>query len=147
MQVRSLDPEDPLEKEMATHPSILAWEIPRREEPGRLQTMRSQRHDLGTKQRAYGRSQHPASTLEPKNFCSGAAAKSQQWCLQCGFRIELPKRALYSCCIHYWGCPNWAPQTGWLTQWKRILSAAREAGRLRSRCGQGCGPETSLSGL
>ena len=29
--------EDPLEKEMATHSSILAWEIPRTEEPGRLQ--------------------------------------------------------------------------------------------------------------
>ena len=37
-----LDPEtkeDPLEKEMATHPRILAWEIPRTEEPGGLQSM------------------------------------------------------------------------------------------------------------
>ena len=34
---------DPLEKEMATHSSILAWEIPRTEEPGRLQSMGSQR--------------------------------------------------------------------------------------------------------
>ena len=34
-----LDPEDPLEKEMATHSSILAWEIPWTEEPGRLQSM------------------------------------------------------------------------------------------------------------
>ena len=32
--VRSLSGEDPLEKEMATHSSILAWEIPRTEEPG-----------------------------------------------------------------------------------------------------------------
>ena len=32
--------EDPLEEEMATHPSILAWRIPRTEEPGRLQSMR-----------------------------------------------------------------------------------------------------------
>ena len=32
-----------LEKEMATHSSILAWKIPRKEEPGRLQSMRSQR--------------------------------------------------------------------------------------------------------
>ena len=37
--VRSLDREDPLEKEQATHPSILAWEIPWTEEPGRLQSM------------------------------------------------------------------------------------------------------------
>ena len=36
MQVQSLGWEDPLEKEMATHSSILAWEIPWMEEPGRL---------------------------------------------------------------------------------------------------------------
>ena len=47
MQVRSLHWEDPLEKEMATHSSILAWEIPWTEEPGGLQSMGSQRvgHD------------------------------------------------------------------------------------------------------
>ena len=46
-QVRSLGREDPLEKEVATHPSILAWKIPWAEEPGRLQSMGSQRvrHD------------------------------------------------------------------------------------------------------
>ena len=43
MWVRSLDQEDPLEKEMATHSSILAWEIPWTEEPGRLQSMGSLR--------------------------------------------------------------------------------------------------------
>ena len=50
--VRSLGWEDPLEKEMATHSSILAWEIPWTEEPGGLQSMASQRvrHDLATKQ-------------------------------------------------------------------------------------------------
>ena len=36
--VQSLDLEDPLEEEMATHSSILAWEIPWTEEPGRLQS-------------------------------------------------------------------------------------------------------------
>ena len=41
--VRSLGQEDPPEKEMATHSSILAWSIPRTEEPGRLQFMSSQR--------------------------------------------------------------------------------------------------------
>ena len=40
--VRSLGQEDPLEKEMATHSSILAWKIPWTEEPGRLQSMGSQ---------------------------------------------------------------------------------------------------------
>ena len=42
-QVRSLGQEDPLEKEMATHSSTLAWKIPWMEEPGRLQSMQSQR--------------------------------------------------------------------------------------------------------
>ena len=39
MQVRPMGWEDPLEKEMATHSSILAWKIPRTEEPGGLQLM------------------------------------------------------------------------------------------------------------
>ena len=45
--VRSLGQEDPLEKEMATHTSILAWEILWTEEPGGLQSMGSHRvrHD------------------------------------------------------------------------------------------------------
>ena len=49
--VRFLGQEDPLEKETATHSSILAWKIPRTEEPGRLQSMGSQRvkHNLATK--------------------------------------------------------------------------------------------------
>ena len=41
-QVQSLGQEDPLEEEMATHSSTLAWKIPWMEEPGRLQPMRSQ---------------------------------------------------------------------------------------------------------
>ena len=41
--VRSLRQEDPLEKEMATHSSTLAWKIPWMEEPGRPQSVRSQR--------------------------------------------------------------------------------------------------------
>ena len=41
-QVHSLGGEDPLEKEVATHPSILAWEILGTEEPGGLQSMGSQ---------------------------------------------------------------------------------------------------------
>ena len=50
--VRSLGWEDLLEKEMVTHSGILAWRIPRTEEPGRLQSMGSQRvtHDLATNQ-------------------------------------------------------------------------------------------------
>ena len=45
-QVQSLDQEDPLEGEMATHSSLLAWRIPWAEEPGRLQSMGSQESDM-----------------------------------------------------------------------------------------------------
>ena len=49
--VRSLGQEDPLEKEMATHSSILAWEIPWTDRPDRLYSMGLQRvgHDLAIK--------------------------------------------------------------------------------------------------
>ena len=52
-RVQSLGWEDPLEKEMVTHFSILAWEISWTEKPGRLQSMGSQRvrHNLATKSR------------------------------------------------------------------------------------------------
>ena len=52
MWVQSLSQEDPLEKEMATHSSILAWEIPWKVESGGLESMGSQRvrNDLVTKQ-------------------------------------------------------------------------------------------------
>ena len=53
--VQALGQEDPLEMEMATHSSILAWEISLTEKPGGLQSMGSQRvrHDLATKQQCY----------------------------------------------------------------------------------------------
>ena len=44
-RVRSLGQEDPLEKEMSTHSSILPWKIPWTEEPGGLQSMGSQESD------------------------------------------------------------------------------------------------------
>ena len=51
MRVQSLGREDPLETEMATHSSFLAWEIQWTEKPGRLQSMGWQRvgYDLATK--------------------------------------------------------------------------------------------------
>ena len=54
-QIRSLGREDPLEKEMATHCSILAWKVPWTEEPGGLQSMGSQRagHDGATNTYTY----------------------------------------------------------------------------------------------
>ena len=52
MWVQSLGWENSLEKEIATHSSILAWEIPWTEEPGGLQStgLQKNRHNLGTKQ-------------------------------------------------------------------------------------------------
>ena len=52
VQVQSLGQEDPLEKGIPTHSSILAWRIAWTEEPGELQSVGSQRvgHDLATKQ-------------------------------------------------------------------------------------------------
>ena len=52
-QVGSMGQENPLEKEMATHSSIFAWETPWLEEPGGLQFMGSQRvkHNLATKKK------------------------------------------------------------------------------------------------
>ena len=54
-RIRSLGQEDPLEKEKATQSSILAWRIPWTEEPGRLQSMGSQRirHDRATNTYTY----------------------------------------------------------------------------------------------
>ena len=52
-QVQSMDQKDPLEKEMATHSSILAWRIPWTGEAGGLQTHgghKKVRHNFGTKQ-------------------------------------------------------------------------------------------------
>ena len=51
VQAWSLGREDPLEKNTATHSSIPAWEIPWTEEPGKLQSIESQRvgHNLATK--------------------------------------------------------------------------------------------------
>ena len=53
MWVQSLGQEDPLEKEMVTHSSILVWEIPWIEKSSRLQSMGLERvgHDLATKQK------------------------------------------------------------------------------------------------
>ena len=49
-EVPSLGRKGPLEKEMAAHSSVLAWEIPQTEEPGGLQSMGSRELDIVTKQ-------------------------------------------------------------------------------------------------
>ena len=65
--VRSLSREDPLEKEMATHSSILAWRIPWTEDPGRLQSMRSERvgHDWAISHHFTSKHLLPCDSLPP----------------------------------------------------------------------------------
>ena len=62
--------EDPLKKETATHSSILAWEIPWSEEPGRLHYLGLQksRHDLATRQHKADYAQNPPSLQQHVNW-------------------------------------------------------------------------------
>ena len=67
--VRSLDLEDTLEKEMATHSSMLAWETPWTEEPGGLSSMGSQRVELNLatkKQQQHGQIRFPLRRANSK---------------------------------------------------------------------------------
>ena len=66
--VRSLGHEDPLEKEMATHSSTLAWNIPWMEEHSRLQSMGSQRAD--TTERLHFTSLHFRHLIKPLILCA-----------------------------------------------------------------------------
>ena len=66
--VQSLGQDDPLEKGMATHSSILAWRISWTEEPGGLQSMGSQGvgHDLAAKQQQQSSAGRPSFPREEK---------------------------------------------------------------------------------
>ena len=79
--VRSLGGEDSLEKEMATHSSILAWRIPWRKEPGELQSMRSLRvgHYRATNIRTH-------QTCRPMKGAECRAEVSQNL----GFGVQVP---------------------------------------------------------
>ena len=84
--VRYLGQKDPLEKEMATHSSNFAWEILGTEEPGRLQSMGSQRvrHDWMTKQH-----HQLESNIRRNNYMlTAAAAKLLQSCPTLGNPID-----------------------------------------------------------
>ena len=116
-QVQSPDQKDPLEKEMATHSSILAWRIPWTEEPDRLQSIGSQRvgHDWGDLGHM-----HCAKHLFP--FCASATTSVRDnflmlmsWAFQKDedFLIKLEKtklqqsgpQALATAMLH---CPTWS---------------------------------------
>ena len=77
--IQSLGREDTLEKDMATHSSIPAWEIPQTEKPGRLQCIGLQRveHDLATKQQQQGKNRNRACVIFRFPICSKWADRNQ----------------------------------------------------------------------
>ena len=87
MWVRFLGQEDPLEKEMATDSSILAWEILWTEELGGLQSMGSQRvrHDWSYS----AHHKHPVTMATSVGCLCGDPLKSGKW-TPCGYKHELP---------------------------------------------------------
>ena len=91
-QIRSLRSEDPLEKDMATHSRILAWEIPWTQEPGMLQSTGCKRvgHDLVTKQQLTngGRLRMHVSQMKRSSESRDAADLDEQ----------LPKTEKVNCC-------------------------------------------------
>ena len=86
-RVRSLGWEDPLEKEMATHSSILAWKIPWTEEPGRLQSMglKRVRHDWATSLSLFILHLILSLSLYLYRWLSGKESACQCSCRRCGF--------------------------------------------------------------
>ena len=78
MQVGSLGPEDPLQKEMATHSSILAWRIPWAEEPGGLQSSGWQKESDMTERQNQNKSESRVPHLHKGSPClfSGPSGES-----------------------------------------------------------------------
>ena len=72
-QVRSLGWEDPLEKEMATHSSVLAWRIPWTEEPGGLQSIGSQESNMAEPLSLF------SSPLLPPRFTPSSVIQTVRW--------------------------------------------------------------------
>ena len=106
-QVRSLGQEDPLEEDMATHSSVLDWRILWTEEPGRLQSLGSQRveHDLATKQ------QWPISNVV---IVSGAWQRDSAIHTHVSVFLQtlLPSRLPHNTeqsFLFYTVCPYWLP--------------------------------------
>ena len=79
--VQSLGQEDPLEKELATHSSILAWKIPWTEEPGGLQSMESPRvgHDRATNTLGF-----PRGSASKASACSAGDTRDLGLILESG---------------------------------------------------------------
>ena len=131
-QVPSLGWEDPLEKEMVTHSSILAWRIPLTEKPGRLQSTGLQRvgHDWATSLSLFMsiKSVMPSShlilccplLLLPSIFPASGSFQMSQLFTSGGQSIGVSASALV-CPLNIWG---WFPlgRTGWISLQSKGLS-------------------------
>ena len=104
--VRSLGPEDPLEKEMATHPCFHAWKIPWTKEPGGLQSMGSQivGHSWAT-------SLHFTSILVAQWLKKNPPAKQEKRVWSLGWEDSLEKKMSTHSSILAWEIP-WTEEPG-----------------------------------
>ena len=127
-QVQSLGQEDPLEKEMATHSSTLAWKIPWTKDPGRLQSMGPQRvgHDGATSLSETLKQEQKccyfSPLLIPFEMCSNT------FLLVCfNFNIYLFWLCRVSAAVHsIFGCSMWDLDQGWNLgplYWERSLTS------------------------
>ena len=132
-QVQPLGWEDPPEKEMATHSGTLAWKIPWTEEPGRLQSMGSQRvrHDWATSLTLPGKSQGVSSLPPLRDPPFEKILISLfvwlHWVLVMAWRIPVDAHRLLSCC----GAPAQLPHSMWglsssTRDWTSILCIGRQ---------------------
>ena len=100
MQVRTLGQEDPLKEEMATHSSILAWEIPWTGDPGRLQSMGLQRvgHNWASTQGRIGGDgiweQEVCRLSEGRNIFKLLLINLHSSCFKSGFMLKDQSRVL-----------------------------------------------------
>ena len=112
-QVRSLDQEDPLEKEMAAHSSILAWEIPWTEEPGGLQFM-------GPWGRGQSRQAHTLEAKRKRNLViSELDGRALKYCM----RFKQDRKKDLSRAHLYLGWPrarDWVVLPGWKALSSRV---------------------------
>ena len=116
--VRSLGREDPLEKEMATHFSILAWEMPWTEEPGGLQSMGSRRvrHGWGNWARA-------TDEIAPDGFTEATAVR-ETWGLGEGKTESLHSKPLKNFFLILWINDLWKKKVS--SSWVMYHSLLKE---------------------
>ena len=108
MWVRSLGWEDPLEKEMATHSSILAWRIPWIEEPSRLQSMGSQSR---TQLKRFSMHVHMHWTSLVAQTVKSLPTVLETWVQSLGWEDPLEKEMATHSSILVWKTP-WTEKPG-----------------------------------